>query len=104
MEQLREVLKEVLQEELKSALGRELAPINAQLSAMQMRLDSLEGHVSTIQTQLDRIERTQQEDVVALLQTIDKKIQRIDKHEHQIELLNQRLLSVEADVKMLQAR
>lgn len=83
MEQLREVLKEVLQEEL---------------TPIRVRLDA-------IQVQLDRIEQAQTEDVVALLRSIDKKItERTDRHEHQINLLNNRLLAVEADVRKLQLK
>ncbi len=134
MEQLREVLKEVLHEELKEvlqkewkvALGHELSPIRdrldglevrgaamsdqisgiqGQVSGMQGQISGMQGQLSDMQNQLNRMERAQTEDVVALLQTIDNKItERTDRHEHQINLLNHRLLIVEAEVKKLQTK
>jgi archaellum component FlaC len=95
MEQLKEVLREVLKEEL--------APITGRLDSLETRFDGLESQVSSIQKQLDRLERTQAEDVVSILQVIDKKLtMRLDRHEHQISVINDRLLAVEADVRKLQ--
>lgn len=95
MEQMKEVLREVLKEEL--------APITDRLNSLETRFDGLESQVSSIQKQLDRLERTQAEDVVSILQVIDKKLtMRLDRHEHQISVINDRLLAVEADLRKLQ--
>lgn len=95
MEQMKEVLREVLKEEL--------APITDRLNSLETRFDGLESQVSSIQKKLDRLERTQAEDVVSILQVIDKKLtMRLDRHEHQISVINDRLLAVEADLRKLQ--
>ncbi|MEB3103964.1 hypothetical protein [Ferviditalea candida] len=112
MEQLREVLKEVLKEELSPRLDRlenRMSSMETQMSSMQKQVSCLEEKVSSIEKQmssmseqLDRIERTQTEDVVAMLQMMDKKATaRLDRHESQINLLNNRLLAVEADVQKI---
>jgi len=122
MEQLRDVLREVLKEELAPITNR-LDGIEGRLDSMEVRFDGLEGRFDGLeerfdglegrfdglegrfdglQAQLDRMERAQAEDVVALLQVIDKKItERTDRHEYQINLLNDRLFVVEADVQKL---
>jgi chaperonin cofactor prefoldin len=95
MEQLKEVLREVLKEEL--------APVTGRLDSLETRFDGLESQVLSIQKQLDRLERTQAGDVVSILQVIDNKLTiRLDRHEHQISVINDRLLAVEADLRKLQ--
>lgn len=72
------------------------------LTGVETRLDGLDNQVTDIKTQLDRIETSQTEDVISMIITIDKKITaRTDRHEHQINILNDRLLTVEADVRKL---
>lgn len=82
MDQLKETLREVLREEL--------APIREEQAL--------------IKAQLDRMETAQQEDIVTVLQMIDKKVTTYsERHEHQIRALNDRLFTVEADVRKLLA-
>jgi len=122
VEQLREMLKEVLQEELTPIHGRldnldnrmaamegqmtsmegRMTSMEGQMTSMEGRMTSMEGQMTHIKDQLDRMEQAQNEDIVSMLQEIDMKItKRTDRHEHQISVLNERLLTVEADVHKL---
>lgn len=115
-----EALKEVLQGELK----RELAPVHEKLDRMDARLENVESRLENVdnrlenvenrlenvenrldsmQTQLDRIEHTQNEDVVAILHRIDNRtIERFERMDNQMRVLNDRLFTVEADTRKLQ--
>ncbi|MFD0673354.1 hypothetical protein [Cohnella sp. GCM10027633] len=56
-----------------------------------------------MQKQLDRIEETQNEDVVAILHQINQKVeQRFERTDSQLRVLNDRLFTVEGDVRKLQ--
>lgn len=108
MEQLRETLREVLQQELSPIVSRldslegRFEGLEGRIDGIEGRFDGIESQLSAMKVQLDRIEQSQSEDVVAMLQLIDKKItERTDRHEHQISLLNDRLFVVEADVHKL---
>lgn len=88
MEDLKNAIREMLKEEF--------TPVHA-------RLDKLEGKVDKLSSQLDRMEHTQNEDLVATLHQMNKKttalFERIDSH---MRVLNDRLFTVEANLRLLQ--
>ncbi|WP_356711414.1 hypothetical protein [Paenibacillus sp. CECT 9249] len=58
--------------------------------------------MASVKDQLDRMEHVQTEDVVAMIQVMDKKLtMRTDMQERQIGVLNDRLFVVEAEVHKL---
>lgn len=124
--QLIEAIREVMQSELK----QELAPVHAKLGGIESKIEGIEGRLEGIegrlegiegrlegvegrlegvegtlvsmQQQLDRIEETQNDDVVALLHQIINKVERYERTDSQLKVLNDRLFTVEADVRKLQ--
>lgn len=88
MDNLKEVLREVLKEELDPILKR---------------MDGIDQRFTVLVNQVNRFEQTQQEHVIGLLNLINRNYssQKVDQEEHRIDLLNQRLLKTEADVRKL---
>ncbi|WP_213585203.1 hypothetical protein [Paenibacillus sp. J2TS4] len=79
-----------------------MTSMESSMTSMENRMTSLETQMSIVGEQLDRMECSQREDVISMLHLVDKKITtRTDRHEHQINVLNDRLLVVEADVRKL---
>jgi chromosome segregation ATPase len=87
--------------------------LETRMESFEIRMDGFENRFvsfeasvnhqfSEIRSQLDRMERRQNEDVIGVLRLIDSTLSpRLDQHEHRIELLNERLLNTEADVRKL---
>lgn len=103
MENLRETLRDVIHEELKP-MREQLGRMEDRLEHMEDRLEHMDGRIGRIEIQLDRIEHAQNEDVIAMLHMIDKKVSEpIDQNQRQINVLNTRMLAVEADILKLQS-
>lgn len=78
--------------------------VETRIDGLENRIDGMDNKVDGIKQQLDRIERSQTEDVIGLLTIIDEKAtKRLERHEHRIDILNERMLHVEADVRQLSA-
>jgi uncharacterized protein YhaN len=100
---------EMIMEEIKGMLQQ----VMLRLDGLEGRFDGLEGRFDglerrmdeqfdEVKQQLNRIERNQEEDVIAILERIENKaIKHLDQHDHQIDLLNNRLLNVEAELKAI---
>ena len=70
---------------------------------LEGKVDKLEGKVDKLSAQLDRMEHTQNEDIVAVLHQINKKTtERFERTDSQMRVLNDRLFTVEAEVRKLQ--
>lgn len=105
MDNLKHLLREVLQEEL--------VPITSQITRMNERLDGVDTQLvglnerledldKRMETRLERIELNQSQDILVLLKLIDDKLTtKSSDQENRIELLNERLFKVEADVRKL---
>lgn len=110
MDQLREVLKEVLTSVLPEAIQRELTPIHKELGHLRAEVNGLRTEFNDfrvevnerfkkIEERLDRIETSQRDDVVHLLQLMDKNARKNNElFDGKINALNKRLLNVEAAV------
>ncbi len=97
MEEIKELLQQVM--------GR-LDGLEGRFDGLEGRFDGLEARMDKqfddIKQQLDRMEQSQNDDVIAILERIETKaIKRLDQHDSMIELLNERLIHVEADVRSL---
>lgn len=100
MNELKQVLREVLKEELK--------PIISRLDGVDTQLSGQKEQLATVMVQLNRLEQTQQDDVLGLLQLIESRfLQKVESDEdqkHGIKLLNDRLFKIESEVQKLAAR
>ena len=77
--------------------------MEGRMENMEGRLENMENQMDTMQTQLDRIECTQNEDVIAVLRQMNQKTtDRFERSDSQMRVLNDRLFTVEADVRKLQ--
>ncbi len=103
---------EEIKEMLQQMMGR-FDNLEGRFDGLEGRFDGLEARMDQqfaevneqlvdIRQQLDRIEQSQNDDVIAILERIETKaVKRLDQHDHRIELLNERLLHVEADLRPL---
>ena len=104
MEEIKELLQQVMGR-LDGLEGR-FDGLEGRFDGLEGRFDGLEARMDKqfddIKQQLDRMEQSQNDDVIAILERIETKaIKRLDQHDSMIELLNERLIHVEADVRSL---
>jgi archaellum component FlaC len=113
MEVMKQMLREVLREEL-GDIGKRLDGIEQRFDGLEQKFDSLERkfdsleqRLESIEQKIDRIEGSQVEDVLMLLKLIEQKINEIaatnSDQDNRIEVLNDRLFKLEADVRKVVA-
>ncbi|MFD2333666.1 hypothetical protein ACFSR7_30780 [Cohnella sp. GCM10020058] len=89
---LRQVFREELRHELRSELERELGPIKEQLA----ELGPIKERLQAIGNQLDRMELSQAEDVVAMLGHLNNKLEVI-RHDVEFVAKEQGAIRLEID-------
>jgi chromosome segregation ATPase len=82
-------------------IGQRFENIDEKLEDVNQQFKSIDRQFEGIRTQLDRMEQNQNEDVIGMLKLINGKLERVDDHGHRIELLNERVFRLEADVRQL---
>jgi archaellum component FlaC len=99
MDEMKLVLREVLREELGS--------IGKRLEGLEQKFDGLEKRWESIEQKIDRIEGSQVEDILMLLKLVEQKINEIvakkTDHDRGIDVLNDRLFRLEAEVRKVVA-
>jgi chromosome segregation ATPase len=106
MEEMKRMLREVLREEL-GGIEKRLDNLELRFDALEHKFDSLEQRLDIIEQKIDRIEGSQVEDVLMLLKLVEQKINEIaamgTNQDNRIEVLNDRLFKLEADVRKVVA-
>ncbi|MCC2683688.1 MAG: hypothetical protein K0R75_587 [Paenibacillaceae bacterium] len=120
MEVMKQMLREVLREELGDigkrldgleqrfdGLEQKFDGLEQKFDSLERKFDGLEQRLESIEHKIDRIESSQVEDVLMLLKLIEQKINEIaamgTNQDSRIEVLNDRLFKLEADVRKVVA-
>jgi len=84
-------------------LEGETAKLAGKVGNMEVNMETVIRQLSAMQNQMDRIEHTQNDDVVATLHQVNQKTaDRFERTDNQMRVLNDRLFTVEADIRKLQ--
>ncbi|WP_027087093.1 hypothetical protein [Cohnella panacarvi] len=79
------------------------ANLDGKVGNLEVNMETVIRQLSAMQNQLDRIEHTQNDDVVAILHQVNQKTaDRFERTDNQMRVLNDRLFTVETDIRKLQ--
>lgn len=85
------------------SLEGKFSSLEGKVSNLEFNMETVIKQLSSMQNQLDRIEHTQNEDVVAILHQVNQKTaDRFERTDSQMRVLNDRLFTAEADIRKLQ--
>ncbi|MFV9510067.1 hypothetical protein [Tepidibacillus sp. LV47] len=108
MDNLKNLLREVLKEELQPIHERinQLHEQNSQLQEQinqlkyetNQQFENIKTELKEIMATVQRIEQNQPEDIMAMLQTINNKL---DQRDAELQVLNRRVFKLESDVERM---